>query len=113
MDNETAKRFLMEHRAYKEHISISDADLWLGSEKGVIGMTFGKKTDRIKAFYVSKEFRGQGIGSMLLKEILLHRRASRVTAFATEDSVMLFERAGMNRISQNKNGIYFMEGYYG
>ena len=112
--NETAKQFLVKNKAYREHIHISDADTWEiteddGEVVGVIGMTYGKHKDRIKAFYVRKDKRGSGLGSRLCSEILQRTNAGTVTTFATRDSKPIFEKNGFRVLNINKNGIYFME----
>lgn len=110
INNDIALLFLRTHRAHKEQISISPADKWLGAFDntellGVIGLQMIGKTARIKGFYVRDKSRKQGIGSMLMKQILPKVEA---TAFATAKSCGIFYKNGFRVESVNKNGVVFM-----
>ena len=114
IDNDAAIHFLQENRAQKEHICISNADKWIACfDKnnliGVIGINYGKNSDRIKAFYVVSNYRKCGVGNGLLTYAMRQVHARKVTAYATEASVLLFKSHGFREISINKNGIYFLE----
>ena len=109
INNDIALLFLRTHRAHKEQISISPADKWLGAFDtellGVIGLQMIGKTARIKGFYVRDKSRKQGIGSMLMKQILPKVEA---TAFATATSCGILYKNGISVESVNKNGRVFM-----
>lgn len=94
------KEFLKSMKAQKEHISITDADTWLGAFSvdgvlvGVISeISIGRKV-RMKEFYVAPAVRGQGIGSALLGELLEMFAGRAFSAFATRASKPLFLKAG-------------------
>lgn len=98
--NRDGKEFLKSMRAHKEHISITDADTWLGAFSGdgvLVGViskiSIGRKV-RVKEFYVAPAARGQGIGSALLRELLEMHAGSAFSAFATKASKPLFLKAG-------------------
>lgn len=109
------KDFLRSHRANKEQVDISDADLWLAAINdyglvGVVGVNFGKHTDRIKGLFVAPEWRGRGIGVALLMCALRDIHAKRVTAFCTRNSESIFVRQGFRVVREaNKHGISFVE----
>lgn len=109
------KDFLRAHRANKEQVDISDADLWLAAindygSVGVIGIKYGLHTDRIKGLFVAPEWRGRGIGTALLMRALRDVRAKRVTAFCTRNSEGIFVRQGFRVAREaNKHGISFVE----
>lgn len=114
ISNQEGKDFLIKNKAYKEHISITDAEFWLGyfdNEKlvGVISKITLGKTSRIKEFYTLKDFRGKGIGTSLLEEMLKNCDKS-VSSFATNDSYSLFKKAGFNE--KKKKEITFMRRKY-
>lgn len=112
MEEFNALCFLRSNHAQNERVCISHADKWLcallnDEVQGVIGiLTVGKKT-RIKGFFVRKESRKNGVGKMLLNEAVFDEKLT-YTAFATSDSVRLFERDGFNPLSE-RNGITFLE----
>ena len=113
ISNETAVGFLQESKAYKEQIAISAAGAWLGIYDtdrlaGVIGITETKHAARIKGFYVSKEYRGQGIGTQLLRDALDITDRDTITAFATRSSKPIFEAKEFISENTNKHGITFM-----
>lgn len=110
IDNEIGKNFLINNKAQKEHISITDAELWIGyfyQEElvGVISKITIGKISRIKCFYVKKEFRNQGIGYSLLEEMLKYCN-SKCSAFATESSYPIFKK--FNFVEKEKKPITFM-----
>lgn len=114
-DSAEALDFLRSQRASKEQVDISPASAWWcavsgGDVVGVVGMTFGKNTDRIKGFFVSDEHRKSGIGAELLHEAVKKTDGKRVTAFCTRKSERLFlsERFEIKR-NKNKYGISFLE----
>lgn len=107
--NNEGKSFLIANKASKEHISITDASLWLGAfeDDKLIGVVstikLGSKI-RIKEFYVLKDYRGRGIGSSLLENLL--KQENSYSAFATEDSFPLFVKFGF--IPKRKGKISFL-----
>lgn len=109
------KDFLRSHHANKEQVDISDADLWLAAINdygivGVVGVNFGKHTDRIKGLFVEPEWRGRGIGTALLMCAIRDTRAARVTAFCTRNSESIFVKRGFRVVREaNKHGISFVE----
>lgn len=109
------KDFLRAHHANKEQVDISDADLWFAVVEdaniiGVIGLNYGKNTDRIKGLFVAPEWRGRGIGTALLTHALDDALAKRVTAFCTRNSESIFVKQGFRVAREaNKHGISFVE----
>lgn len=109
------KNFLRIYRANKEQVDISDANLWLaavidGGIVGVVGIKYGMHTDRIKGLFVPPEWRGQGIGTALLKCALRDVHAKRVTAFCTRNSESIFVKQGFRVVRKaNAHGISFVE----
>lgn len=100
MSNCDGKEFLLSMRANREHISITDADTWLGAysdEGDLVGViskiSIGRKI-RVKEFYVAPAMRGKGIGTALLKELMAMFAGCAFSAFATEASRPIFLRAG-------------------
>lgn len=90
--------FLKKHKANKERISITGADIWYGAFcdellVGVISLKKIGKNNRVKAFYVSKDYRKVGAGMSLLTKALTYDNM-KYTAFATNYSRNLFLRCG-------------------
>ena len=114
-DSARCTAFLRENKADREQVDVSDASLWgLAINDygiiGVIGINFGKHTDRIKGFYVAQDWRGRGIGTALLMCALDKIQARRVTAFCTRRSEGIFLRRGFRVTREaNKYGISFVE----
>ena len=113
--DDNAIHFLRQHKAHKEHISISPATHWYeaitedGETVGVLGILVRWTKLRVKCFYVAKEYRRQGIGASLLSFAVSQCEGVTLTAFATDDSRRLFERFGFEVKNVNKNGITFLE----
>lgn len=108
ISNCDGKEFLLSMKARKEHISITDADTWLGaySDEGVLvgvisKISIGRKT-RIKEFYVAPAMRGRGIGSALLKALMDMCPGHPFSAFATGASRPLFLKAGFRLQREGK-----------
>lgn len=110
----TALRFLK--GAEREQVSPSPADEWIeaGSAEvplllGVVGISHGKATERIKCLFVREGYRRQGLGTALVAGALAKcDRGKAVTAFATARSRPIFEKAGFEAQWTNGNGITFM-----
>lgn len=123
--SETEKKaitFLIQQKADMESVSISSAKMWVSatiSERiiGVVGVDFTKNTARIKALFVHKKHRNEGVAHGLLDFIfkddpvikILLSKKEKVTAFATPSSKPIFELYGLNQVWVNKNNISFME----
>lgn len=93
-----AVEFLKKHKANKERISITCADIWYGAFcdellVGVISLKKIGKNNRVKAFYVSKDYRKVGVGMALLTKAITYDNM-KYTAFATNYSRNLFLRCG-------------------
>ena len=93
-----AVEFLKVHKANMERISITSADVWFGAfcDNNLVGVISLKKignNNRVKAFYVSKEYRKNGIGLKLLTTALSYGKM-KYTAFATNYSRNLFLQCG-------------------
>lgn len=108
INEEKALNFLKENKANKEHIYISSNELWVGAYNfdKLIGC-IGFKKNRIRSFYVKKDFRKQGVGLELLNHILIYANDNSTT-YATTFSKKLFEKVGFKPIWTNKNNITFM-----
>lgn len=122
ISNKEAISFLSQSKANLEQISISDADFWCGATYknnllAVVGFDHTKNTVRIKAFFVDKKRRGNGIGKDLLNyainndEIIsmLFKAKEKATVFATVYSKPIFESLDFVSVKTNKNKITFME----
>lgn len=65
---------------------------------------FGDEYGEIKRMYVRREFRGQGIGKLIVEYLAEHARAHAVrllrleTGTMMDDAIRLYERAGFERI---------------
>ena len=114
-NNEKVTEFLKKNNANAERVELTGATLWSvaveeGKVIGVAGANIGKYADRIKGFFVIKEYRRKGIGTELLQDILGHTKAKKITAFCTRDSENLFVKNGFAVTrAMDKHGISFVE----
>ena len=114
-NSEKVTEFLKKNNANAERVEMTGATLWSvaveeGKVIGVAGANIGKYADRIKGFFVIKEYRRKGIGTELLQDILGHTKAKKITAFCTRDSENLFVKNGFAVTrAMDKQGISFVE----
>lgn len=105
---ERAIEFLNDEKVWKYKIYVSSCDEWLGSvdskTKELIGCV-GRKGKRVRCFYVKEEYRKQGIGGALLKQIMKDKRE--LTVYTTDYSYNLFIKNGFELVNK-KNNINFV-----
>lgn len=97
-NNEKVTEFLKKNNANAERVELTGATLWSvaveeGKVIGVAGANIGKYADRIKGFFVIKEYRRKGIGTELLQDILGH----------TKPHVLCIRHKGEGRGCKRKN----------
>lgn len=122
ISNKQAISFLSQSKANLEQIAINDADFWCGATYknnliAVIGFDHTKNTVRVKAFFVNKKHRGNGIGKDLINYAInnddvvsmLFKVKEKATVFATVYSKPIFESLNFLPVKTNKNKITFME----
>ena len=110
IDYPAALDFFLEHRAFREHVTMTTNGDWFGCflDGKVVGIAstqqIGKWT-RVKTLYVSKKYRRNGVASALVEHVSKGRQC---TAFAFDASKPVFESAGFKHEKTQKNGIHFM-----
>lgn len=113
IDNETFRRFLRSNQAQKKQVSINLKGDHYGyyNEKdkliGVISITDTINTRRIKGFLVNDSYQSNGVGTELLKHVMVDYKD--MTAFATIHSYPLFAKNGFEIVSENANNIKFVK----
>ena len=119
INSDEAVEFLRDNKANQEHVDIDGNGKWYAATHGenIVGIGAIRKVGsvwRIKGLYVTKEHRGQGVGSNIIETLLQGIKdnpdgSKRITTFATDMSRPIFEKNGFTVKNTNKNGIHFME----
>jgi len=110
---EEFKLFLKVQKANREQIFVNGfCDLYYGAIHsniliGVVGIKRINKKIRIKQFYVNKNYRNKGVGSLLIKTAIIDEEI--YTCYATLNSFEIFLKYGFKIKSENKYNIKYME----
>lgn len=106
-----AQSFYRSNKRGKQ-VSFSDKGKYFGYFKndqlvGMISTSMVGQYIRIKSFMVMDIYRGEGIGTALLDFVVYE--GNKYSAFATGDSIRLFERKGFKVVSEKKNNIKYLK----
>jgi len=108
---EEAQAFIRANRRAFPHVAVPTAGQFYGVREedmlvSILGVAALKSSTRIKAMATLPAHRRRGLSSALLAHAMAG--GTRFSAFSTQDSRGLFERAGFTAVIENKHGIAFM-----
>jgi len=105
-------QFTAQHNQYKEQFCNADFQIILADEKPAGRLYINRSEDEIKIIDIAllPEFRGKGMGSSLLKQVLAEAKQKRlpvrIHVQQSNPAFHLYQRLGFQKIDEN--GIYFL-----
>ncbi len=112
ISSELYGRFLRANNAQKKQVSYNLKGMHYGYFAdevllGVISVADTVNTRRVKGFLVNHKEQSNGIGTELLKHVMIEDKD--MTAFATAHSLKIFSKQGFEEVRKAENNITFMK----